>query len=416
MDSLSCSSVQLDDFVTTAEFILRSKKGDAAAAASFLRKTLAEVDGSSLDMEVLSTTVGVDFLNSSSSQSHSGIGDGLKKLEHLSFWGDEVDSNPATLVMLIPGDIHVVGHVIGKGGAEIAKIEVESGASVKIEAHSSNVPLVPQTNSESLGSGNTHERTVIISGTVVACVKAQRLLDRRLRSRLENDGIHREVLRIIVPNDFVRHLIGKGGTNITQLQSQTHIKIQVQAEASMSPNQLGRAVTFQGMEQGRSFAQYLVSRQISESPFRDWPQNVSAHSTGGTSPPPSPKVVINVQQRVPSKHHPAEKQSYSNAQDNELSAFARAVSSIGPYSGSVPGNVEYVPVSNQVATFLLGPGASHLHDIEQRSGGATLKVEPPSSNRYQYNVSIKGRPSNVAQAQALLHAKLETNFAMVHTY
>jgi len=123
------------------------------------------------------------------------------------------------------------------------------------------------------------ERTVVITGPLTCCVVAQRMLDVRVRARLENDGIHREVLRIVVPNEFVRHLIGKSGSNISSLQTQTGIRIQVQAEASMQPAQIGRAVTFQGPEQGRALAQYLVARQIAEGPYQEWPASSSSPKT-----------------------------------------------------------------------------------------------------------------------------------------
>lgn len=61
-----------------------------------------------------------------------------------------------------------------------------------------------------------------------------------------NNMTEGEVLRIIVPNDFVRHLIGKGGSNISNLQIQSQVRLQVQAEASMLPKALGRVVGFGG--------------------------------------------------------------------------------------------------------------------------------------------------------------------------
>jgi len=245
-------------------------------------------------MAGLTTSLGADIIGTQDQQRAFALppqqGDAFvpmsaanRLMTPIQFFNDEVDQSFCNLVVLIPGDVHVVGHVIGKGGAEVTRIEQESGASVKIESQ------VPR---PLLGTGL--ERTVVISGSIASCVRAQRLLDRRIRIRLESDGIHREVLRVVVPNEFVRHLIGKSGANISQLQNSTGVRIQVQAE---STHPFGRAITLQGVEMGRSLAQYLISRQIAEGPYREWPNNLqvaaaaAAAANGAVAVPPASVAV-----------------------------------------------------------------------------------------------------------------------------
>ena len=51
-------------------------------------------------------------------------------LDSITFFSDELDNQPAKLVLLVHGDTHVVGYVIGKGGVEISRIDADSGSSI----------------------------------------------------------------------------------------------------------------------------------------------------------------------------------------------------------------------------------------------------------------------------------------------
>jgi hypothetical protein len=46
---------------------------------------------------------------------------------------DEVDEHPITAVMLVPNDIGLVSHVIGKQGASVQEIKRRTGARVQVE-------------------------------------------------------------------------------------------------------------------------------------------------------------------------------------------------------------------------------------------------------------------------------------------
>merc|ERR1712232_658861 len=89
------------------------------------------------------------------------------------------------------------------------------------------------------------------------------------------EGVHQELLKMVVPNEIVRHLIGKGGANINKLQRESGARIQVEPEASMFPGNVGRTVNIHGTMACRCMAQYLISRQIVED------RNVKAEWLGG---------------------------------------------------------------------------------------------------------------------------------------
>jgi transcription antitermination factor NusA-like protein len=499
---LTTEAVINDQVTDAAQFILLCKKGDATAATDFLRRVLAEIDGSSLDMAALSSSLGTDLIgvvnhHAPEASSPEGANAPPTRRVHtltnshpfatttgsdvpvsirstpsttnMPLYNDELDSMWCNLVVLIPGDMHVVGHVIGKGGTEVTKIEHDSGgASVKIE------PAMMPAGQQATSPPNTPlERTVVISGQVVACVRAQRLLDKRVRMRLENDGIQREVLRMVVPNEFVRHLIGKSGANITFLESNSGIRIQVQSE---STHQFGRIVTLQGAEQGRALAQYLISRQMAEGPYREWPASLAATAQQSSLPLPVSPSAGSAPQRStsdsgggvlwPPLHIPvassvfsgstsgrsisasspggaplgaprqiqrgAIQQQFSSANGNSVTGSTPAFFSLagGPgqstlsssswgsvESGAVHDNVVdeessmQLSVPNSAVAFLIGRGGAAVSEIEQKSG-AKINIAKPSANRDEDEangrvVLIRGPHQAVVAAHKLVQMRLD---------
>ncbi len=172
-------------------------------------------------------------------------------IQEISMFGDEVDSRPSTLIMLVPGKPHIIGHLIGKGGVEIGKIEAETGVIVKIETQDK-MPV------------GSMERRISIIGTIKSNVIAQQYISIKIQEKLLQEGIQQEILRLVVPNETVRHLIGKSGANINKLQNESGARIQVEAESSMIPGSIGRTIVLQGNQACRTRAQYLIARQMSE--------------------------------------------------------------------------------------------------------------------------------------------------------
>lgn len=179
--------------------------------------------------------------------------------------GDDIDQRLSTLVILVPGRAHIVGHLIGKGGAEVGRIEREMSVTIKIE-------------SASKMSAQLMERSVCIIGSVSATTMAQQFVSHKVHEKLLSEGVQAEVLKMIVPNDIVRHLIGKSGANINRLQNESGARIQVEPESTMNASSVGRTIVLQGAERCRTFAQYLILRQIAED------RNVHAEWAGRIPP------------------------------------------------------------------------------------------------------------------------------------
>jgi len=167
--------------------------------------------------------------------------------------------------------------LIGKGGAEVGRIEREMSVTIKIESASKmSVALM--------------ERSVCIIGSVAATTLAQQFVSHKVHEKLLSEGIQAEVLKMVVPNEIVRHLIGKSGANINRLQNESGARIQVEPESTMTPGSIGRTIVLQGAERCRTFAQYLILRQIAEdrNVHAEWAGRAMSTSPAYASSPGGP--------------------------------------------------------------------------------------------------------------------------------
>ncbi|GBG26133.1 RNA-binding protein Nova-2 [Hondaea fermentalgiana] len=257
--SLPGTFVQSDDFGEALDFIMRCKDNDGAAAESFLRGTL----------RLLRQRLNLDDEDAEDEEN------GNREFD--AFIGDDSDDKQTTLVLLVPGQSHIIGHLIGKSGSEITKLEAEANVSIRVESKSK-MPL------------GSSERRIFIVGSVANSVYTQQRITQRIHEKLREEGVKQELIKIVIPHESVPHLIGKGGSSIKRLQELSHARIQVEQETSVVPGTIGRSVTIQGTQYERSLAQYLVSRQMTEnrSTPKDWqgglPQVQPQHQLGGPFP------------------------------------------------------------------------------------------------------------------------------------
>ena len=248
---LTQDSVRNHDVPGAADFLMSCFNGSPAKASGFLLDVLSHIRATS----------GVQAtLQAGASRSRTGVAasqEGLhmplvpREVQPVPLVGDDVDGRLSTLILLVPGKPHIIGHLIGKGGADIVRIEREAGVTVKIESQ------------DRMPKGST-ERRVCVIGPVANNVLGQQLISLKLQEKLMEDGVQQEVLKMVVPNEIVPRLIGTRGAHINKLQAESQTRIQIEQESSMQPGALGRAVALQGSQSARSYAQYLISRRIAE--------------------------------------------------------------------------------------------------------------------------------------------------------
>ncbi|XP_064163101.1 far upstream element-binding protein 3 isoform X2 [Anguilla rostrata] len=109
----------------------------------------------------------------------------------------------------------MVGFIIGRGGEQITRIQLESGCKIQIAAD----------------SGGMMDRPCTLTGSPDCIEQAKRLLSQIVERCRNGPGFHSEmdgnsaVQEIIIPACKVGLVIGKGGDTIKQLQERTGVKM-----------------------------------------------------------------------------------------------------------------------------------------------------------------------------------------------
>jgi far upstream element-binding protein len=131
-----------------------------------------------------------------------------------------------TIELRVPN--HMVGLVIGKGGENIQRMQVQSGAHMQIAKESEMLP------------GET-TRSITIRGAPEACAVLKAKVEETINSKnptmpqqqvsTTTSGTreleHPVVIKVAVPNDKVGIVIGKGGITIKSIQERTRAQVQI---------------------------------------------------------------------------------------------------------------------------------------------------------------------------------------------
>jgi transcription antitermination factor NusA-like protein len=163
---------------------------------------------------------------------------------------DEVDESENVVQLLVPSSY--VGVLIGSKGSEIKRME--SVSRCKIRAENSDEP-----------STNTMEpmRRFIITGSVggshLAVIEACKAMSIK-------GGMLDYAIRLMIPNQAARFVIGKAGVTIKALQTSSGAKISVEKELCYGA--VGRVVQINGRSLETSLrAQYEINRLIHKERF-----------------------------------------------------------------------------------------------------------------------------------------------------
>uniref|UniRef100_A0A8C9RNV5 Far upstream element (FUSE) binding protein 3 n=1 Tax=Scleropages formosus TaxID=113540 RepID=A0A8C9RNV5_SCLFO len=109
----------------------------------------------------------------------------------------------------------MVGFIIGRGGEQITRIQLESGCKIQIAAD----------------SGGMMDRPCTLTGSPENIEQAKRLLGQIVDRCRSSPGFHNEmdgsssIQEILIPASKVGLVIGKGGDTIKQLQERTGVKM-----------------------------------------------------------------------------------------------------------------------------------------------------------------------------------------------
>eukprot|EP01051_Picozoa_sp_SAG22_P015347 SAG22_NODE_1990_length_3201_cov_1.727273_1_plen_635_part_00 len=182
------------------------------------------------------------------------------------FVADAVDDETVELTLLVPET--VTHEVIGKRGAVISQIEVATGTRLTMQARETLVP-------------GQHDFKLVLSGSLKNVSLAQYLVGLKINEHAMPPRPPRSAksmefgpgmawLKILVAEEAVGSIIGKGGAQITSVERESGAqKIQVEKQIDALPGIGGRSVTIYGTARSCNIAQYQISRTVVKSAETD---------------------------------------------------------------------------------------------------------------------------------------------------
>jgi len=252
--------------------------GDSSNAVKFLEETIDIIDPASAASRKRT------FSEITQDQQHSKFmkpigpsegpisraGDIINEL----YVNDEIDERPLTMVVLVPNDMSLCSHIIGKQGCNVTDIKRRTGIRIQLE-QSNAIPLTAP------------DRNVFLTGKLKDLCYAYQLMHTRMEEKQEFNAIL-ESSKMVIPNEIVAHIIGKQGVIIKKLQSDTSARTQFQTEEEMfqSGYYYGRTIIISGQFSQRLHAMYSLLRQVAIDRFlpSTWKGGLPLQITpGGTS-------------------------------------------------------------------------------------------------------------------------------------
>lgn len=175
--------------------------------------------------------------------------------------------------MKVPRDL--VGYIIGRGGETIRDMQLKSGAHIQIVR-------------EEEGAPQTADRFVNITGNEDTLAQAQKLIQNLIdeRQQNQNPGAFRErddrdrmarygginpdgtdSVEILVPNERVGLIIGRGGCTIKAIQQRTGTSVTIPQTPDPNNPEM-RLITIRGTAEAKEAARFEIQSLVSEEPGR----------------------------------------------------------------------------------------------------------------------------------------------------
>lgn len=280
------------------------------------------------------------------------------------------------------------GSVIGKAGAAINELQLQSGARLRMSRTNQCFP-------------GTSDRLLLISGTVGAFLTSVHLLLQRVRTydreSVDDDPI---TFRMIVPNRVCGGLIGEKGGTIQAIAEDSGAKVAVSSHRDMVPGLHERIVSCTGQASEILRALALISSVLLEdanymetdfSLTYDSIVNLPLYASlgpGARSTPASlPSGISSVEESVSCADE-------ANAQEKSAT----------------------IMVSDQYVGAVLGKGGRNLHEIMKLSNTkiTVSRREEMSASTRERTIRIRGSPEGCAFAQWLMDQQITALMQSTH--
>uniref|UniRef100_A0A674GYP1 Far upstream element binding protein 3 n=1 Tax=Taeniopygia guttata TaxID=59729 RepID=A0A674GYP1_TAEGU len=180
----------------------------------------------------------------------------------------------------------MVGFIIGRGGEQISRIQIESGCKIQIAPDSGGMP----------------ERPCVLTGTPESIEQAKRLLGQIVDRCRNGPGFHNDVdgnstiQEILIPASKVGLVIGKGGETIKQLQERTGVKM-IMIQDGPLPTGADKPLRITGdafkVQQAREMVLEII-REKDQADFRGVRSDFSARMGGGSIEVSVPRYAVGI--------------------------------------------------------------------------------------------------------------------------
>ncbi|KAM8885351.1 far upstream element-binding protein 3-like isoform 4-T4 [Spinachia spinachia] len=179
----------------------------------------------------------------------------------------------------------MVGFIIGRGGEQITRIQLESGCKIQIAAD----------------SGGLMERPCSLTGTPESIEQAKRLLIQIVDRCRNGPGFHGDgeggasVQEMLIPASKVGLVIGRGGDTIKQLQERAGVKMMMIQDGPM-PTGADKPLRISGDPYKVQAARELVLEVIREKDgdFRSGRNDFSTRLGGASLDVPVPRFAVGI--------------------------------------------------------------------------------------------------------------------------
>lgn len=298
---------------------------------------------------------------------------------------------------------HEASVIIGKGGANVKKLRVDSGAFVSVLK----------------SEGNAKERVLQVRGSVGSNTSALKMIAELL---IENDNQRNSesepkdswALKILIHKFLAGAIIGKGGAIIKAMQTETGAKVSVSTEPL--GNSTEKTVTVTGTTAVLYDVITRVLTQVCENPIKPGTsseQYVPGKSMGFALPPgygaPYGMPAPGPYGMPPQGQYGAPPQGPYGGPPMGHGGMGGPPGMGGPGpSMSAGAKTQKIVIPTVCAGTVIGKGGTIIRDIKNQSGTTISVAAPESTSSEDRVVSITGSEQGIQAAISMIRQRVES--------
>uniref|UniRef100_A0A8B9HV29 Far upstream element (FUSE) binding protein 3 n=1 Tax=Astyanax mexicanus TaxID=7994 RepID=A0A8B9HV29_ASTMX len=315
----------------------------------------------------------------------------------------------------------MVGFIIGRGGEQITRIQLESGCKIQIAAD----------------SGGMMDRPCTLTGSPENIEQAKRLLGQIVDRCRNGPGFHNEmdgnnaIQEILIPASKVGLVIGKGGDTIKQLQERTGVKMIMIQDGPM-PTGADKPLRITGdpfkVQQARELVVEII-REKEQGDFRTGRGDFSSRLGGSSMDVAVPRFAVGIVigrngemikkiqndagvriQFKPGQRSIRDTTFLQVASSNPGHAACHQLPKpwVGTWCTPPPSSLQRVIVSITVSLYVCSSGGETIKNINQQSGAhVELQRNPPPNTDPNVRIfCIRGTPQQIDMARQLIDEKI----------